>query len=49
MDDVLDACLIGQFNTVGEREEGVTCHGCTLKGESESVCLLYSLLQGVNT
>ena len=34
MDHILYTSLISQLNAIGEREEGIACHCCTLQGES---------------
>ena len=44
-----DTFIGSQFHTVGEWEEGVTCHHSTVQVETEALGFLDGLLQGIHS
>ena len=49
MGDSHDACLMGNFHTVGEGEEGIASHDGAIEVEAEALGLGDGLTEGVDT
>ena len=48
LDDGSHALVAGNLHAVGEREEGIARHDGAVQVETEVLCLLYRLLQGIH-
>jgi hypothetical protein len=49
MDNTRDTCLMGDFDTIGEGEEGIAGHDSPIKVETERLSLCNSLAQSIYT